>query len=258
MHLKIQNNVPADLVLTGWTMSTGAFKRRIGVQQRYGRDGAYISGDRKVSSRTIQLSHDLSAENDTDYTTQIEAIMGIFYDDSAPFYLVDTDRNVRAEIELDSINEVWSKGTEKRVVTVTINLILLESYFENYNVGTVVWANAANNSTKLITNVGAADVFPVITIVAQGNNFEFSIINQRTLDTIKIGTNLFVLGTTITIDCQNGTVYIDDTITRTEISSAIGDGTGFIYLDLGDNTLQYQSVYGNADITIEYRPRYAF
>lgn len=258
MQLKIVNSNAGEYLFTGWTMDTSNLKRRLGVQQRYGRDGGFLTGDKKVSTRTIQLQHEITATNDTDYNTQIQNIHGIFYDDYAPFYLIDTDRNIRAEIELDSIAENWSKGVERRLVSITINLILLESYFENLNATSVVWTNAATGNTKLITNVGAVDAYPFITITPATNNPEFHIINQRTQDKISIGTIAFIAGTTIEIDCINGTVYLDNGITRTEISSAIGDGTGFFYFDLGDNTLEYQSPYSNADLTIEYRPRYAF
>jgi phage-related protein len=257
MRLKIVN-LNTELLLDDWTQNTGNFKRRLGVQQRYGRDGAWISGDRKVSSRTIQLQHDITAETDLAYTTQIEALMRIFYDDLAPFYLVDTDRETRAQIELDSISESWAKGLEKRLVSITINLIMIDAYFENFNESSEVWANAANTNTRIINNVGAVDAYPVFIITALADNFEFSILNNRTQDKITIGTALFVAGAIITVDCQNGTIYLDDGLSQTEISYAIADGTGFLYLDLLDNELEYQSIFGNVDIQIKYRPRYAF
>jgi phage-related protein len=257
MQLKIEN-INTQLLLPGWTLTIGQYKRRLGVSQRYGREGAKITGDRKVSSRTLTLQKDFGTSNDDDYNDLIESVHGIFYDDYSPFYLVDTDRQVRANIELDSINPTWTKGLEKRKTSIQLQFIMIDSYFENYNVSTENWANAADSDTYLVTNIGAVDAFPIITITAQGDNFEFTILNQRTEGLITIGTNAFVLGTTIEIDCQNGTIYLDDTITRTEISHAIADGTGFFWFDLGDNTLEYQSIYGNADIVIEYRPRYAF
>ena len=244
--------------MTGWTYNVSPYKRRVGVQQKYSQNGAWTSGDGKVSSRTIQLSQDLTAKNDTDYMTLIESIAGLFYDDYTPFYLHDTDIGRRARVELESINETWSHGVERRMTRITVNLIMLDAFFENNNVQTISWLNAANLGTKLVTNSGLVDAFPVITVTALANNAEFSIINQETQDSITIGTNLFTTGIVIIIDCVNGTVTLSDGVTDLDISYAIADGTGFIFFDRGDNLLEYQSIYGNVDISIEYRPLYLF
>jgi len=257
MRLQL-SNVDDSLLLPGWTYNVSAFKKRSGIQQRFGQDGAWISGDQKISSRTLTLNHEIAAVSDTDYDAQIAAITAILYDDLSPFYFSDLDAGMRALVELDSINPTWQKGLEKRLASIQISLIMLDAYFENINVSTQNWTGATPNSTFNINNVSAVDVYPIITITPAANNLLFSIVNQTTQDSISISSAAFVPGTTITIDSQLGTVYLDDGITQTEISSAVGDGTGFFYLDRGNNVLQYQSLYGNADIVITYRPRYAF
>ena len=257
MKLQISNK-NTTLDLTGWTYNISPYKRRVGVQQKYSQNGAWTSGDGKVSSRTIQVSQDLAAKNDTDYMTLIEGIAGIFYDDYAPFYLHDTDTGRRARVELESINETWSHGTERRLTRITINLIMLDAFFENNLVESISWLNVANTNTKIITNSGLVDAFPVITVTALADNAEFSIINQNTEDSITIGTNLFTTGIIVTIDCVNGNVTLSDGVTEIDISYAIADGTGFIFFDLDANVLEYQSIYGNVNINIEYRPLYLF
>lgn len=257
MNLKITNS-QTEIDLPGWTYELDPLRRRIGAQPKYGQDGVYITGDGKVSERKMKLSNVITATNDTDYITQINALQGIFYDDFGPFYLVDTDRGVRALIELESIAEVWSHGTERRVTRIDMGVIMVDSYFENFNVSTSTYLNVATTNTFLITNSGLVDAFPIIKVTAKATINEFTLINQRTQDQITIGTTAFVTNTVITIDCIDGTAKLDDGITITDISYAIADGTGFIYFDLGDNTIEYQSLYGNVDITVEYRPRYAF
>lgn len=258
MKLKITNSQTELELDEYWTYNASAYKRRVTAQPKYGQSGAYTVGDGKVSSRTIRLFSNRAYKTDASYTTYLQTITGIFYDDYGPFYLVDTDRGVRTRIELESINEQWEFGKERRIIGLDINLIMLSGFFEAFLEDSVSWVNVATGNTKLITNIGRADVFPIITVTALADINEFTLTNERTQDAITIGTTAFVTNTVITIDCVNGKATLYDGITTTDIGYAVADGTGFFYFDLGDNTLRYNSLYGNVTMSIKYRPKYAF
>ncbi len=263
MKLELRNDDGEVLDLATplkWMANEPPLTRRVGLQQRFGKPGGFITGDRRAGTRRITLQSDITGENDPAYLLQLADIVKIFEPRVAPYFLVDTDNDRRAEVELDSITPQAVRGTERRHSPIQLTLIMVETYWEDLiekedesGTGGIVTGETFN-----IDNEGEVDLFPIFEITPTANNSAFSIFNNTTNDIITVGSTAFVPGTTLIIDSQEGSVVLDNGSTQIEISSAIGRGTGFLFLAPGVNTLQYESAFGAVNITTKFRQRFAF
>jgi len=259
MNLKIINS-DTELIISDWMLSEPALERRLGIQERFAKPGGYITGDRETKARNFSVERDIASMTDSEYTSFMSSLVNVFDKTKTPFFLVDTDNDRRVEIELSRITPATKKGLEMKLTPIKLSLIMIESYWEDL---TAIESSSgsgglATGETLIISNTGVVNIYPVITLSPYSNNSAFSLINNTTNDIITIGSTAFVPGTELEIDAQEGTLYLSDGTTRTEISSAIADGSGFFFIAPGDNTISYDSVFGNINITISYRIRYAF
>lgn len=266
MNLKITNSENEELILKdltngkGWHLSEPALRKRVGVQQRYGRPGGYVTGDREVSSRSLTLRQTLTAQENDTYLESMDRIVNIFDPLKAPFFLTNTDTGRRTEVELQGVTPTSSDGLEMRVTAVAIELIMVESYWEDETSQVVESESGGTASGDILEceNEGSGYAWPIITVEALASNSLFTLFNETTQDLITVSTSLFSVGDIIAIDCQNGTIILESNGRTTDISSAIADGTGFLYLQPGENEIKYESAFGAVNISIEWRSRYAF
>lgn len=266
MNLKLTNTNP----LTGeneyilgrkFIPEFGDYKRRNSIQKRYGKDGGVIIGDQRADTRDIKLSHAPAFQTDSEYLSYVNEIIGFFNPDYAPFYLVDTDNNRRCEVVLNSASdEADTEGLEFRVGKDKLALEMMDAHWEDLEeiVEASPTGGLADGETMIITNNSYFDAYPVITISPAAINTDFTIKNNTTGAQFTLGSSSFVPGAEFEIDCKNGTIYLTVGGARTEMSSALADGGGFIKLTPGENEIQYNSVFGACDIEISYRRRYVF
>jgi len=260
MNLKITNDNGDELLLPGWMLSEASLDRRLGIEKRFGKAGGRVTGDREIDARRYTLETDFTSTDDTGYHKQFDDFLRIVDKRFFPYFLIDTDNNRRFEVEFSKISAPVKKGMEKRHAGIKIDLIMVESYWEDLLETEVSSPSALTPSggTLSANNLGAVEAYPIITISPAANNSAFTLFNNTIEDLISIGSTAFVPGTTITIDAQLGTVKISDGTTETDISFTVSDGTGFFSLASGVNVIEYESSFGSADITITWRNRYAY
>ena len=119
-------------------------------------------------------------------------------------------------------------------------------------------AGLDNGETLTCTNAGKITIYPVITVEPTELNQNFVIFNDTTDDVFTFSSSTFAPGTSLEIDCQNGTVYLTNGSTVTEVSNGIADGTGFLHLVPGANALRYVSAFGPVTMTVSFRRRWPF
>jgi phage-related protein len=260
MNLKF-NNSEGDMVLSkNFILSISSYKRRVGMQKRYGKDGAVPTGDQMVDSRDLSLAYQPVSDNDTDYLDAVNEIIGFFRTDLTPFYLIDIDNNKRTEIILKSAtDEADAEGLEYRVGKNKLEFEMVDGHWEDED-ETVVYSptgGLADGDSIIINIPSYVECYPIIKISPTETNTDFTIRNLLTGAAFVLGSASFVVGTEFIIDSQLGTIYLDDGTTMTEMSSALADGSGFIKLIPGNNEIQYSSAFGEVDVEISYRERYA-
>lgn len=243
-----------------WTADLSGMRFRTSYLDRFGKPGYEKQGDGNETLRTLTLSYGLSGENDTSFIADTDELYAALRKDLAPFYIEDSDNERRLLVSVDELDLTPKAGTELRFNTARVRFTALDAFWEALT-ATVVESGSAgmeNQDTLSCTNPGVVTVYPVITLEPTESNPNFSLINNTTDDIITIGSNSFVPGTSLEIDCQNGTVYLTNGSTRTEISSAIADGTGFLHLVPGANEILYESAHGAIHCEISYRRRWPF
>lgn len=244
-----------------FTFRLGPYRRRAGVEKRYGKSGGKVTGDRQVDARDIKINFNNVSENDTAYIAKLEELLGIFRLDKEPFYLEDIDNNRRCEVELSSLNDrPVAEGLELRVGDNNIDLIMLDGHWEDLD-ETIVGSDSnglANGESITVTNDANVECYPIFTIAPYMDNSEFSIINNTTGALFTLSTAGFIVGTEFIVNGQTGKIFLSDGISQTELSSALVDGSGIINFVPGENQILYESIFGAVDVQIEFRRRYAF
>jgi len=136
------------------------------------------------------------------------------------------------------IDAHWESETETQTTTTTDGL--------------------ANGETIEVTNTSSVPVYPIIEIVPSDSNTDFTLTNTTTGASFTLGSTIFVPGTTFVMNSQTGECYIDDGSNQVDVKSALSDGSGFISLLPGANTIEYSSAFGVIYLTVTYRERFAF
>lgn len=241
-----------------WLIDVSSLRARVTQQKRYGKAGANIMGDRNYDARTIKLSTDITGQIDSTIIDLVNEIFSLLTPDKLPCYLRDADNARRAKIEITEFDPRVSRdGMEYKWHVLTIPLIMPDVFWESTAETEIDSPSAGIDSGETLTiqNDGVAEAYPVILVTCVDSNSNFSLINDTTGGIITIGSNAFVPGTSIEIDCQNGTIYLSDGISRAEISSAMADNTGYLFFQPGENILRYDSAFGAIGLNITFRER---
>jgi phage-related protein len=151
-------------------------------------------------------------------------------------------------------------GTEKRYEAARLAFTAIDTFWEASTAAEVTSGTAGleNQDTLSCPNAGVITVYPIITLEPDEANQNFAIFNDTTDDVFTFSSSSFVPGSSLEIDCQNGTVYLTNVNTVTEVSNGIADGTGFLHLAPGANSLRYESAFGAVTCTVSYRRRWPF
>lgn len=263
MKLEIQNSSGGDnFPIPNYRFSEGSLNRRIGAEERFGKHGAFLSGDRKWKARKTSLIGDINAKTDAEFIAEAAKLVEILDERFNPYFIVDTENNRRIEFDLDVLNPGGGEALTKRLEKMVMRIILPEVAWEDIDetVETSPSSLTDTGETISVENKGQLETYPIITIIPTAKNTAFTIFNNTIDDLISIGSGGFTVGTTIEINglVTNGEVLLDDGNTTTEISSAVADRTGFFVLAKGVNEIEYESAFGKVDIEIRWRNRYLF
>jgi hypothetical protein len=239
-----------------WHMSDPAIKRRVGIQHRYGIAGGVASGDMSENVRNLTLKSTVTATNELTVIEKLNSLYAIFSLDNAPFYLVDSNVSRRARIELQGISPTFRDGLERISGEVSIEVVMLDTFWEDAN-ESVLSENLSSGGSLTVNNVGSVRAYPVIEITSANTNNIFSLYNRTVTDVYTIASASIVTGSRLLVDSQNGKSELS-LVGTTEISHAIASGTGYLYLERGLNTIEYESNSSSALVTITWRNRYAF
>lgn len=263
MYLKLRNSVDSDsdLDIHKYMPVFADYKKRVNSQRRYSKDGGVIVGDSFTDIRNITLDFNVVSETDTPYRAVLNELVGFFNPIKAPYYLIDTDNDLRAQIVLESISDrPKTKGLEKLFGNNKLGLKMLDGHWEDLtsNSADSGTGGLENNETLVVNNDSFIDCYPIITVDPLQTNQLFTIRNETTGDQIEIGSNFFVTGSSFIINSQDGTLFLDNGVSLVEASASIADGSGFIKLIAGNNTIKYQSNFGAINMQVDFRRRYAF
>lgn len=261
MKLEVRNSEETYELSNNFIPQLSPYRRRIKMIQRFGVPGGQQVGDEQADSRDLRLRYRHTGDNDSDYITELQSILGVFRLDKAPFYLVDKDNARRCEVRLqDMDDQPVADGLTFRIGDTGLTLKMLDGHWEDLteSLYSSPTGGSANDSSILVSNDADVNAYPIIEITPERSNSEFTLRNLTNGNFIKLSSASFVVGTTFTIDAVTGRIELDDGITSVELSSALADGSGMINLVPGNNLIRYESVFGDCDITIRFRRRYAF
>lgn len=263
MNLQLQNINDTLVLDDNFKYTVSPYRRRIGVQDRFGKHGGVPTGDRNVSARNISLSFNVAPESDDQaYKDILNELAGFFRADLAPFFLIDTDNLVRTQIENTNLSDSpFSPGLLFKIGNNKIDFKMVDAHWED-STATIVQPTGggiiSNNEIFIVNNNSPIETYSIITLTALGNNFEFVLRNETTGAATLLGSTSFVSGTQFIINHQTGEILLDDSITQIENSIALADGFGFWFLTEGNNELKYESIWGAVNLEVEFRKKYAF
>lgn len=239
---------------------------RLGAKDRYGRDGSIVTGDRKVSARSIDIGLNVTVRQelgDRPYREFIDDLLSMFDPRYEPVYLYDDQDDagpdgipLRAMVELERENLTPEKdGLDMIILTGTLGLLMIDGYWETqdeYETSSGT-GGIANGEVLNVANGSRRTAYPVIEVTALSDNELFRLSNSTTGAYIEIGASDFYAGETITISSIDGTILLGGT----DISaSAIGEGSTMLDLVPGANTILYESAYGPVEMTVRWRERW--
>lgn len=208
--------------------------------------GGILTGDSKISSRTIGVEVIIMGENQLDYQSQVDELMRYAYRRDQRLYVTDT-RYVNVAC-LTKYQENYYKGYYGERGTIDLTFLALDPFFyENTQIfEQIITSSPAKFTINNPTNIDS----PVtVTIVPTEANLSMELKN------LTDGGRVFsysdpnlTAGKTLTINAETGTVELDG-------DNTINNFTGtFLSVLFGDNVFQYTG--GKCVITISFPKRW--
>lgn len=237
------------------------YVRRTAIQQINQGDGGIATGDRRANSRVIRLSYNASNDDgaanlsDENYRSLLNRLVGFFRIELSPFYLVDTDNNLRTEVELsENQDQPINPGLEYIIGNNVAALEMLTGHWEDLDEQTAEYTGIIENGdTIVIDNDSFLKCYPIFRITALNNVIEFTLTNNTTGESFTFSTPSYVTGAVLVVDFSGeGLVELDGV----DAMSSITEG-GSITLNPGSNEIVFESALGEVSIQTTYRRRYA-
>lgn len=247
-----------------------SLKKSVRAENRQGSDGDAIIGDRRYKGGQIKLRIARSAtpQDPENWRDSFNVIEGFFHSRYAPIYLIDKNafgvgqNGLRAEVvHMDTGFKM--QGDLRRVMgDLTWNLAMPDPLWET--VDEIQYGGTSGDEiimtggdTLTVTNDSQYDAFPIFEFTARNAIAVFRFTN-RTLeggfeytDSAFIGTE--TSGKTLIVDStiKGGSVTLNGVAATPNLSAG-----GFIHLVPGNNTLLYESVYGDVSLVVRFRERH--
>lgn len=245
--------------------SSNDFKTNNRILERFATDGGYEIGDGTIDPRSGNVGLTFSATSDRIYRLYANRISSFFRPEQAPFYIVDTDNQLRQKISYSGINSGYSHGQEMRFVKHEIKYIAIDPFWESITPITTTINGITNGQTFDVIvadtnpvspnyNITVYEAYPIIAVTTLSNNVNFAVTNNTNNGSFNIVDSSFTAGQTVTVNGEDGTIKKGNVIN----SRILAGGRPF-KLKSGTNTLLYQTALGAlVNIVITHRNRYLY
>lgn len=265
--LQLQLPSEASSILTGnaakwhWSFDPPGYTPRVNALERYNKDGAVIVSDRRVGERTFRCFADITigenqgtiAQCDDQYREAEEYVAAFFNDDALPVYLYNSSSNVRCRVELAEWVHSYTEGMMFRHGRHSLVLKMLDLWEDSTGqTASSPTGGLSNGSTLAVNNTGRREAYPVLTVTALTDNVDFRITNNTTGEFTRVTSTAFLTGKSMIISSITGAITIDGV----DQSPALADGSGFMTLAPGSNTLVYTSTEGAVELSVSWRRRF--
>jgi hypothetical protein len=217
--------------------------------------GAIAQGDGKFSSRKMGFTFDLIAKDPKDFRYKFNRVFSFFNIIDAPFYLINLNYNIRAQVVLSSLKPNWKQGLEQ-LVSIDTNLDLenLSGVWETNTPLQSVNSNLTNGSTfDINVSIESVEASPEFIVTATTACQEFAILNETTGENFRIQEPGLVAGSYVTIDSVTGKCFLNGNEKPLILTAG-----SFMKFRNGANTLRFQTPLASiVSITTNYRERFA-
>ncbi|SMC63142.1 phage distal tail protein [Sporomusa malonica] len=194
--------------------------------------GRIETGDGKVDSKTIEVEVYIFGVNRLDHDQQYNSLLAAFNQKKYKLFVRD-DRYMNIECMSKDTHE-WFKGFQFVRSKLTVTLKAIDPFW--YDTGSIIERRTITETPKtlIIDNPGNIDVSPVITITATNTCPSILITNITDENRqFQYADLQLTAGSTVKIDCQNGTVY------RGTANSLNAFNGTFLKLLPGENEITY-------------------
>lgn len=222
--------------------------------ERYQQSGSVLQGDLKSPSRDIQFNFNILAETDPDFRYGLNKIASFFKKSNRPFYLVDTENQIRTEVYRAGLEPNWQPGLAYRVSDCVLRMDMLDATWEDIIETSKTQTLQPNDLMTIQINPICEECFFEVTFEGMQPNTRFAFNNLSNGGSFLCEKAEFDDGDLIVVDGRGKGSVTYNSVTEKRII------TGGIYFPLspGENQLQYQSNFGEIQATVKYRQRYLY
>lgn len=240
------------------------YTRRLGMRERFGGDGAEITGDRKSPNRTISLKYNPAPDKDPNwdgtgfdedraYTAYINKLVSLFNPRFEPFYIVDKTQQRRMQIDLESSDDKpISEGLELRIGDNSMILPSKYSAWEDENENQSEVLALGNNDTFNLVNNSFLPCFVRFVMIAVDTVTTLRVENTTNGQGFTYGDPAFFGGAELVVSGEGeGIVELNGVDGLNNFS----EDSGYIQLDPGSNDFEILTD-GNITLQAFWRGRY--
>lgn len=172
-------------------------------------DVAYCSGAKDVSDgmfsqRVIEISGKIWAASDAEYNSKWDALAEHIVKED--FKIQNRDRQIRIK-KIDDISHEYPSNVNYNYGVVTIRMLAVDPFWYG-KTAQGKYISIPTGPLEFQWDIGGkVETFPIITITNFADNFDFKLENETDNSReFRIQDTANLLGMTVTIDCQAGTV----------------------------------------------------
>lgn len=211
-------------------------------------DIAYVHGARDVSDgmfsqRVIEISGKIWAASDAEYNSKWDALAAHLVKED--FRIQNRDRQIRIR-KIEDVSHEYPSNVSYNYGTVIIRMLAVDPFW---------YGTTAKQKEITITNSpkefqwdigGKVETYPTIIILNNADNPDFKLENETdSARELRIQDALNLNGTTVTIDCANGTV-------KRGTTDIISKFSGLFLRLLGGRSNLFKYTGANCTITVQY------
>jgi hypothetical protein len=193
--------------------------------------GSKDTGDGKIDARAIIVKGIIHADTTAEYETAMADLNKALYKEDQKLYF-DNTKYINV-YRVESISHENKEGAFLYVAEIEIKFEAIDPFFYYFTQSIDFQFIETSPHQFNINNSGNVEVFPVMGMTTRVTNADFTFKNITAGLSFSYQDAGFVAGSTLIIDCQEGTVKRDDT---DEIRYFDGE---FLHLVSGVNVLEY-------------------